>query len=100
MLDMGAAHIGTLPAPAMIWARAAEMADAARQLLGEMLCAWHRSCDQPADGTSRHPVFGSVSICRRCAELDGLAVTPFAPLRTGPNPSILTGYLAFNYRPG
>ncbi len=53
----------------------ATVTDFARQLRAEMLCAWHRYCDLPADGTSRHPVLGFVAICQRCADHDHLTLT-------------------------
>jgi hypothetical protein len=62
------------------WAeiRAADaLADLARALLGQMLCAWHHGCTARADGTCEHPVLGSVAICSHCASADGVDLTPF-----------------------
>jgi hypothetical protein len=58
----------------------ATLTDLARYVGAEMLCAWHRSCDLPAEGTSRHPVLGAVAICQRCADHDRLPITRFHDL--------------------
>ena len=48
--------------------------------LDEMMCAWHSSCRRTAAGTCPHPILGKVAICPRCAEVDRVAMTPFAPV--------------------
>ena len=81
MLDVGLwGQAEAPPTLESMWRRAAELADNARELLGQMLCAWHSLCDQPAEGTCSHPVLGAVAVCRRCASDDGLDVTPFPPI--------------------
>lgn len=65
------------------WAeiRAADtLAELARALLGQMLCAWHGNCTSRADGTCQHPVLGSVASCAHCANADGVDLTPFAAI--------------------
>jgi hypothetical protein len=54
----------------------AVFAELARQLVVDMMCAWHWNCDQRAFATAPHPVLGQVAICHGCAVHDGLAVTP------------------------
>jgi len=81
MLDVGLwGQVEAPPTLESLWRRAAELTDNARELLGQMLCAWHSLCDQPAEGTCSHPVLGAVAVCRRCASDDGLDVTPFPPI--------------------
>jgi hypothetical protein len=58
----------------------ATLTDLARYVGAEMLCAWHRSCDLPAEGTCRHPVLGAVAICQRCADDDHLQIIRFQTL--------------------
>ena len=57
------------------------LADIARALLGQMLCAWHGGCNHQAEGTTSHPVLGAVAICSECACTDHVDVTPFPALR-------------------
>ena len=83
MLDMTWGRVDFPPTFESMWRRAAELADNARESMGQMLCAWHCVCDQPAEGTCSHPVLGAVAVCRYCAEVDGLDVTPFPPIPTG-----------------
>src|SRR5688500_19681980 len=84
MLDIGGfGRADVPPTLELMWRRAAELADNARELLGEMLCAWHGLCGQPAEGTCSHPVLGAVAVCGRCASVDGLDVTPFPPIPGG-----------------
>ena len=56
------------------------VAELARVLFGQMLCAWHCTCTAQADGTGKHPVLGSVAICTHCANTDGVDMTPFPAL--------------------
>lgn len=64
---------------------AAALADLARELLGEMLCAWHGACCDRAAGTHHHPVFGAVAICGNCAGRAGIDITPFPPIPSWTN---------------
>ena len=56
---------------------AGALAEMAKALLGQMLCAWHGNCMSRADGTCEHPILGSVAICSHCASADGVDLTPF-----------------------